>query len=264
MTKTTYFTVIGGIVLLLMAAVLSGQKGCVTDNDDVIEEDDLIAQKDQSVYQGSEPVTQSDISSIRTNIVRKTSIDWEVINIDISTALSVTLRRGYPRGVPEGRTLIGDQEAEEVARDFLLLLKDELYISSVSDITIDEIRLNNSITVNYHQDFKDVPVYDSLGLISMTQYGEIYTLKHIWYPNIAVPTIIPAISMVNIKKMALEHYEVDNIDFFEEPKLYVLSPDKLVWLVKMGEPVHKNAIMDALTGSVLSERSNLMREPLRE
>lgn len=251
MAKITSYTIIGGILVILAAVlVFVGQKGCVLDN-----EDESIIQGGKSADQ--QPVAQWDISSIRTNIIEKTSISWEVINVDTTNALSVTLRRGHPRGVPEGRTLIGEEGAEKVAKNFLVLLKNELGINSISNIVIDEIKLHDSVTIKYYQYYKGIPVYDSFGLMSMTKYGEIYSLKHIWYPNIAAPTV-PEISMASVKKMALEHYKVDNIDFFEEPKLYVVSPDKLVWLVKMGEPVHRDALLDAFTGVILSERDNLM------
>lgn len=215
-------------------------------------------QQNQDETAIQEPITLEDESTIKTNIIRKTGIKWEVINVDISSALSVTLRRGYPQDAREGQTLLDRKGTERIVKDFLILLKDELGISSVSDIVLDEVNMSSSIIVKYHQDYKNIPVYDSFGLISMTKYGEIYTMKYIWYPNVAAPTV-PEITMAKIKQIALDHYKVDNIDFFEEPKLYVFSPNKLIWLVKMGEPVNKDVIMDALTGVVLSEQSNLMR-----
>lgn len=240
--------------MLVAVLVFVGQKGCIPDN---------IA---------TTTSIQRDEPTIKANIIRKTNIDWEAINVDTSNALSVSLERAYPQDLPENRSAVDKTKAQQLAIDFLIFLKDELGISGASEIAIDEARIykyteqgyahrDYSITIRYHQNYSGVPVYDSFGLMSMTKYGEVYRLKNIWYPDVVAP-IVPVVSKVAIKQTAMAHYKVDNIDFFEEPKLNVLPPDKLIWWVKMGEPVHKDALMDALTGVVLSEWDNLMTEAL--
>ncbi len=191
---------------------------------------------------------------IKEKILQKTNIEWELINIDTSKGLSVNLARAKPQTSSKDSPL-NQEKAKETALGFLELLKEELGIKDIREVVVDKITA--SFVIAYHQDFNNIPVYYSFGQISMTNYGDIYGLKHSWYPNITAPTT-PKISGSEVKQTARTHYKSESINFFEEPKLYILPPDKLVWLVKMAEPVHKDALLDALTGEVISEYDNIV------
>ncbi|MBD3183722.1 choice-of-anchor D domain-containing protein, partial [Candidatus Poribacteria bacterium] len=204
-------------------------------------------------------------------VEEKTGIKWEMYHINSSTGLVSSLGRAYPKRAPGSYTAVSSaSSAADVAYEFLLRLKEELGIANVSDIAVDAVKeyhytepgyadRDYSMIVRFHQVYNDIPVFDSFGLVAMTKYAEIYRLKHIWYTNITAP-ISPALSVDDVKQTARNNYGEPNIDFLEEPELYIMAPNKLVWWVKTGEPIYKDSLIDAITGIVISDWDNLVEQ----
>jgi len=155
-----------------------------------------------------------------------------------------------------------EEAIERLAIDYLLSRKDELDIRDVADINITKVTpYNNRFTIRYTQSYKGIPVhYSGSSALSMESDGEVYNIKHYWYrPEITSP-VTAEISAKEAEDIAKVYYKAVAIDFFEETKLYILPPDKLVWEVKMAEPVYKDAFINAITGEIVSEYDNLMTE----
>jgi squalene-hopene/tetraprenyl-beta-curcumene cyclase len=153
-------------------------------------------------------------------------------------------------------------------------LKDEFGIDSESDIAIRDVdehqftareyaHRGKSYTVSFRQHYHGIPIYGRLNIVSMNKYGDVYLVKNFWQPHIDAP-FIPRISQEDIKEWAKRHYKAKWIDFFQEPKLFIYPPSNLVWRLQLGEPVHKEVLVDAVTGKVLKEKLNLISQTSNE
>lgn len=213
---------------------------------------------------------QKTTAKLKSLIKAKTGLSWEVFVISPETSKVINLGRTYPEPPPGSRAKeINKEQAKTIALNFLSKIKDELGIKTVEEIEILDTEIHHytapqylhrgySITVSYRQTYEGIPVYGPINLVSMNKYGEVYLVQNSWLPGIMAPKT-PRISMEKIKQHARDYFQTDSIDFFEEPELFILPPESLVWRLQLGKPVHKEVLFDAVTGVMVKAVSNIVR-----
>jgi len=220
---------------------------------------------------------------------KKTKIPWTRVHKEQSGQINVVRRlsRSYPGGrgqkgadeEGEGRAAINQSRAEQLARQFLLGNSDILVgeegggVLSTNNLCLKNVILNKypaeyaqrgtDFTVVLGQVYKGIPVFEAECRISLTQFGEIWTVKNSFSPirNASTSAVITTVAALHKAKQELNDKEAEPQ---EDPVLMVLAPSQLVWRMNFLQPHFKEILIDASTGEIALMRGNVRDAPRRK
>ena len=196
-------------------------------------------------------------------------INWSHVTRDDNESIT-RLLRSYPTAPVRNRVTISADDARNIALNFI-----EVHSGSLSNITVSDVDVvsvdvhgythpklihrGNDHTVTLRLLHHGVPAFAPLSSISMNQYGEIYAVNMYGYIDPTTP-YSPTVSSVAVLESIYESNSVQGADLLHEPRLMILPPDRVIWRVQCGDPINKEYAVDATTGAVVIERSNLLRQ----
>ncbi|MCX6827678.1 MAG: T9SS type A sorting domain-containing protein [candidate division Zixibacteria bacterium] len=208
---------------------------------------------------------------VRVAVETATGIQWDNVAVDTIHNVLTLLSRAYPE-MAMGDALSNDSSAHYAAVNFITKLADMSGVPNAADLKLVSAskHLYNttpgyeyrefSYTLTYMQIFNQLPVYGSEIMISMNRAGDVYNLRNISFSISSATPAAFSLSKDTAYIILKNYYHVDTMDIFEEPELYVLPPNSLIWRFQIGTPVHKLVLINAITAAIELARDNIVQQ----
>jgi len=190
------------------------------------------------------------------------------------------LSRPYPddQGTGKAPTVVGvkrpisDSEARQIAVQFMLensgLFVPRALMGDLraEDLAVGEVISNTypaeyasrgtDFTVIFSQVYKGIPVFEATSRLSLTQYGEIWSVKN-GFAALNNPPTSPQIDEVGALLSARYALADPTANPQKAPALMILAPSKLVWRLNFLLPHFQEILVDAITGEIALMRKNV-------
>ncbi|MBU0741720.1 hypothetical protein KKA85_10265 [bacterium] len=184
------------------------------------------------------------------------------------TGLVVRLGRSRPSSFD--KPVISAAESRTIALDFITGHPISLGTLANSSIEILNVVTNQyepnlfpdrkaSFIVTYRAIANGYPFYGAVSKITMNHAGEIYSVRHFVPDGARIPAA-PLLSKTQILERLAQEYRVEELNLIEQPKLYAMSPDKLVWKVRIERPLDVDILIDAISGAIIESKRNLYEQ----
>ena len=199
---------------------------------------------------------------------RNVGLDWDVVRRDSREGCVTRLMRSYPR--TRGETSISLDAARETALRFISSHDVSFTLPESCSLVIERVITNHydpslfpershDYVINYRPTYSGYPLLGSRCQISMTHAGDIFHVRHFAPSGALLPTS-HGIDALDILAYAAAHLGDTEVDLVHPPRLFAMMPDRVVWVVNVSEPHHMELVIDANTGEVVSERTNVIEQ----